>query len=421
MKKIAEKDSKETARMAIARGLAAVVRRDLHAFVVDAGMAALQQLLEDERTAVCGPAHARQPGRKAYRNGHAPGELALGGRRVAVSRPRARSVDGDEVVLPSWEHFGDEDPLTERAVEQMLVGVTTRRYNRSLEPTPASVKTRGTSKSAVSRRFVAATERQMEAWLKRDLSTLELAVIMIDGVHVEDHVLLVALGIDTAGIKHVLGVREGATENATACTALLTDIVERGVATDKAILAVLDGAKALAKAVRNVWGNRALIQRCQVHKLRNVLDHLPEASRAAAKKAIQKAYRSSNAKEAKSLLQALHRKLADEHPGAAGSLDEGLDETLTVKRFGLPEWLERTLSTTNAIENLMGSFRRLSKNVHRWKNAKMIERWMVTAVIDAGARFRKIRGYVGMKKLIAALHAHAASLNPNLDAARKAA
>jgi transposase-like protein len=229
MKKIAEKDSQETVRMAIARGLAAVVRRDLHAFVVDAGMAALQQLLEDERTAMCGPAHARQPGRKAYRNGHAPGELASGGRRVAVRRPRARTVDGDEVMLPSWQHFGDEDPLTERAVEQMLVGVTTRRYERSLEPTPASVKTRGTSKSAVSRRFVAATEQQMKAWLTRDLSPLELAVIMIDGVHVEEHVLLVAIGIDTAGVKHVLGVREGATENATACTALLTDIVELGV------------------------------------------------------------------------------------------------------------------------------------------------------------------------------------------------
>ena len=421
MKKVAEKNSEETVRMALARGLAAVVRRDLHAFVVDAGMAALQQLLEDERSAICGPAHARQPGRKAYRNGHAPGELALGGRRVSVSRPRARTVDGDEVALPSWQHFGDEDPLTERAVEQMLVGVTTRRYERSLEPTPASVKTRGTSKSAVSRRFVAATERQMDAWLKRDLSALELAALMIDGVHVEDHVLLVALGIDTVGAKHVLGVREGATENATACTALLTDIAERGLATDRAILAVLDGAKALAKAVRNVWGNRVLIQRCQVHKLRNVLDHLPEVARASTKKVIQKAYRSNNAKEAKNLLQGLPRKLADEHPGAAGSLEEGLDETLTVKRFGLPEWLERTLSTTNAIENLMGSFRRLSKNVHRWKNAKMIERWMVTAVIDAGGRFRKIRGYVGMKKLVAALDAHAATLNPKLDPAAKAA
>lgn len=323
MKKVAEKDSKETARMAIARGLAAVLRRDLHAFVVDAGMATLQQLLEDERTVVCGPAHARQLARKAYRNGHAPGELALGGRRVAVGRPRARTVDGDEVELPSWKHFGDEDTLTERAVEQMLVGVTTRRYERSLKPAPASVTTRGTSKSAVSRRFVAATERQMDAWLKRDLSALELAVIMIDGVHVEDHVMLVAIGIDTVGTKHVLGVREGASENATACTALLTDIVERGVATNTAILAVLDGAKALARAVRNVWGNRALIQRGQVHKLRNVLDHLPEAARAATKKAIQKAYRSNNAKEAKSMLQALHRKLANEHPGAAGSLEEG--------------------------------------------------------------------------------------------------
>ncbi len=421
MKRVAKKQVEESVREAAVRGLAAIIRRDLQGFVYDAGMAALQHVLEAERTEACGPAYERKRGGRAYRGGHAQGELVMGGRRVSVRRPRARTPDGEEVTLPTWGHFSAEDPLTHRAVEQMLVGVTTRRYARSLESPPAGIKVRGTSKSAVSRRFAAATERQMNEWLGRDLSQIELAALMVDGVHVADHVLLVALGIDVFGTKHVLGIREGATENATSCTELLSGLVERGMRTDTSILAVLDGAKALAKAVRNVWGNRVLIQRCQVHKLRNVLDQLPEKARPAAKRAMQQAYGARNAKRAKTLLTNVSRKLKGQHPGAAASLEEGLDETLTVMAMDLPQALERTLSTTNAIENLIGSFRRLSRNVHRWKDATMIERWMVTAVCDAAKRFRKLRGHQGMNKLVAALRAHDATLAPRVDAARRAA
>src|SRR4051812_16259559 len=179
---------------------------------------------------------------------------------MRVQSPRVRTTDGHEEVLPSWALFAREDPLNERTVEQLLLGVSTRRYARSLEPLPAGLPARGASKSAVSRRFVAATEAQMGQWLGRDLSELDLAVLMVDGVHVQDHVLLVALGVDADGQKHVLGVREGATENATACTALLTDLRERGVRTSRTTLVVLDGSKALAKAVRDVFGARALMQ-----------------------------------------------------------------------------------------------------------------------------------------------------------------
>lgn len=422
MKRIAEKqDVREGMKMALMRGLGAVVRRDLRAFVVDAGLAALAELLEDERTAVCGPRHARQKGRRAYRAGHAPGELVMGGRRLSTERPRARTITGEEVELPSWRFFSEEDPLAERALEQMLVGVSTRKYARSLEPTGPGVTTRGTSKSAVSRRFVAKTEMQMTEWLRRDLSQIQLSVLMIDGVHVDEHVLLVALGIDIEGNKHVLGVREGATENSTACTELLADLVERNVRTDYTILAVLDGSKALAKAVRMVWGKRVLIQRCQVHKLRNVTEQLPETARPSVKKAMQQAYRARNAKTAKRLLTNLLKRLRSEHPGAAGSLEEGLDETLTVMAFGLPEWLERTLSTTNAIENLIGSVRDLGHRVRRWRDGKMMVRWAVTALVEASKQFRKLRGYAGMSKLVAALRAHDAALDGTVDRDEKAA
>jgi transposase-like protein len=421
MKKVQKNEAAGEAKVALVRGLAGIVRRDLRAFVVDAGLAALEELLEAERTAVCGPRYAHDRGRRASRAGHAEGELVMGGRRVSTSRPRARTSDGREVQLPSWTHFAHEDPLTERAVEQMLVGVSTRRYQRSLEPVPDQVRTRGTSKSAVSRRFVAATETRMKEWLGRNLGEIALTVLMIDGVYIDDHVMLVALGIDIEGRKHVLGIREGATENSAACTALLSDMVQRGLRTDYTILAVLDGSKALSKAVRAVWHKRALIQRCQAHKLRNVLDQLPEKARPAVKAAMRQAYRAKNAKRAKTLLTNLLRRLRDDHPGAAGSLEEGLDETLTVMAFGLPEWLERTLCTTNAIENLMGSVRELARRVRRWRNGSMIQRWTATAVMEAEKQFRRLRGHGGMRTLVAALRAHDAALGGSVDAANVAA
>jgi transposase-like protein len=340
---------------------------------------------------------------------------------VSTGRPRARTVAGEEVELPSWRFFSQEDPLTERALEQMLVGVSTRKYGRSLEPTGPGVTTRGTSKSAVSRRFVAKTQAQMNDWLGRDLSQISLAALMIDGVHVGEHVLLIALGIDIQGNKHVLGIREGATENSTACTELLSDLVDRNLRTDYTILAVLDGAKALVKAVRSVWGKRALVQRCQVHKLRNVTEQLPEAMRRSAKKEMQQAYRARSAKTAKRLLTNLLRRLRSQHPGAAGSLEEGLDDTLTVMGFNLPESLERTLSTTNAIENLIGSVRNLGRRVRRWRDATMIVRWAATAAIEAAKHFRRLRGHAGMNKLVAALRAHDAKPGAAVDAKVQAA
>jgi putative transposase len=346
----------------------------------------------------------------ARRSGSAPGELVMGGRRVQVRRPRARTTDGHEVELPSWVAFAAEDPLHERAVEQMLVGVSTRRYARSLEPLPNDLVARGTSRSAVSRRFVAATEKQMAEWLGRDLGAIDLVVLMIDGVYIEEHVLLVALGIDVDGKKHVLGVREGAAENAASCTALITGMRERGLRTDRAVLALIDGPKALAKAIRDVYGGRALIQRCQAHKSRNVLDQLPEQIRPSVRQALRDAYGSTDAARAKRLLGNLVRRLRDEHPGAAASLEEVLDETLTVKRLGLPSKLERQLSTTNAIENLMGAVRQLTRRVKRWRGGRMILRWTVTAVADAANRFRRVTGArEGMNKLVGALEGHANS------------
>lgn len=411
----------ESAQPQLAHALGELVRRDLREFVISAGAAALSALLEAERTEVVGPRYARLPARQARRAGSAPGELVMGGRRVQVRRPRARTCDGQEVQLPTWRAFGVEDPLDERAVEQMLVGVTTRRYARSLEPLPATLPSRGASKSAVSRRFVAATERQMAEWLGRDLGAIDLGVLMIDGVVIDEHVLLVALGIDADGKKHVLGVREGATENAAASTALLADLRERGLRTDRTVLVVIDGSKALAKAVRNVFGERAIVQRCQAHKARNVLDQLPDAMKPSVRQVLRDAYAAADADRAHAVLTNLMRRLRDDHPGAAASLEEGLADTLAVKRLRLPRKLERQLSTTNSIENLMGSVRRLSDRVKRWNGGKMILRWTVAAVADAAKRFRRVTGArEGMVQLMRVLAHHDNSTAPVASKAKAA-
>ena len=402
MKDTAKRESFEEEGTSSLR-LVDVVREDLRAFVVRSGMQALGELLEEERAALCGPRYQHDRQRTSSRAGYAPGELVMGGRRVAVPRPRVRDRDGREVPLASWSAFGDEDPLDERAVRQMLLGVSTRKYKRSLEPLGPELRERGTSKSAVSRRFVEVTSKKVDEWLGRSLDGIDPIAILIDGIHVDEHVFLVVLGIDKEGQKHVLGVREGATENATCCRELLCDLRERGLATDKATLFVLDGSKALARAVRDVFAERARIQRCQVHKTRNVVDQLPESMRASVRSTMRQAYRTANADKAKQQLLNLVRRLREAHPAAASSLEEGLDEALTVKRLDLPAELERFLSTTNAIENLMGSVRGQTQRVKKWKDGRMMLRWVATALDDASTRFRRVVSAAAMRDVAVAL------------------
>ena len=303
-----------------------------------------------------------------------------------------------------------QDPLHERALEQMVLGVSSRRYARSLEPLPAGVVATGTSKSAVSQRFVYGTERKLAELMSRSLEGLALSVLMIYGVHFADHVVLAAVGIDERGDKHVLGLREGATENAAAARALLSDLVERGLDTERCLLVVIDGAKALRKAVAEVFGSRALIQRCIEHKKRNVTEALPQVMRASVRATMNQAYAMHDAAGARRLLENLARRLANPHPGAAASLREGLEETLTVMKLGLPSSLQRVLSSTNIIENLFSGVRRISHRVKRWNGGTMVLRWTAAGVLEAERKFRRITGYTAMPKLVAALRAHDASL-----------
>jgi putative transposase len=394
--------------------LAEVVRGELREFVVAQGLQALALMLEQDRETLCGPAYARGRRKGPRRAGSAQGELVMGGRRVQVRRPRARDEEG-EVELPSWRQFAAEDPLHERALEQMVIGVSTRRYARSLEEIPDEVRSRGTSRSAVSRRFKLATQEQLDGLLRRDLGGLGIVAILIDGIHIDEHVVLIAVGIDDAGTKHVLGLWEGATENSRVCTALLDDLVRRNLDPQRSTLFVIDGSQALRKAIRRVFGERALVQRCQVHKRRNVREHLPKELHVSVGKAMHDAYASTSVAAAKKRLLTLAKQLEADHPGAAASLREGLDETLTVKGMKLPPALERTLSTTNMIENLNGGVRDVIGRVKRWRGGGMILRWVGAAVIERSTSFRALRGHKGMKHLVAALRANDARLDGKVD------
>ncbi len=389
--------------------------------VMVSGFAFAREQLEAERAALCGPRYAHDVGRSAMRAGHAKSSLTLGGRRAAVNRPRVRSSDGQELALPSWRVWSARDPLEQRAVEQMLLGVSSRRYARSLDPVPEEITIHGVSKSAVSERFVVGTARKLSALMRRRLNGLKLIAVMIDGMRFADHVVLAAIGIDLSGKKHVLGLREGATENAAACKALLADLIERGLTTERSLLFVIDGAKALRKAVTDTFGARALIQRCRQHKRRNVTDALPERMRASVQSALSQAYASGDAKRARQLLENLARGLERGYPGAAASLREGLEETLTVMRLELPESLERVLSSTNLIENLFSRVRELARRVRHWQGGAMILRWCAAGVLEAERKFRKVAGYRSLAKLDAALRAHDAVLDRGVDNRKQAA
>jgi transposase-like protein len=379
-------------------------RSELFELAVRSGLKVLETMLEEDRVALCGPRYAHGVARAAARAGTVRSEVVLGGRKIAVRRPRVRA-GGQEVSLPTFCAMADVDPLNRRVVEQMLVGVTTRRYARSLEPAPATVTSRGTSKSAVSRRFVAKTTAQLAAWQTASLDALDLVGLLIDGVHIGEHCLIVALGIAADGQKHALGLWDGSTENARVCQDLLANLQGRGLRTDRSLLVILDGSKALRKAVRATFGEAALVQRCQVHKTRNILEYLGDRDRPWAQAILRRAYQASDVKTAQRLLLDLARRLEAEYPSAAESVREGLDETLTVLTLKLSPRLRRSLATTNAVESLISRTRLVKRNVKRWRGGQMMLRWMAAGILEAVKGFRRLKGYADMPTLVHALRA----------------
>ncbi len=385
--------------------LVGAAKEGLLALSVGVGLGVLAELMEEEVDEVVGPKGRHDADRVAVRHGHEAGEVTLGGRRVPVERPRVRSADGQaELPLATYAHFADRDPLTKVVLERMLAGVSTRRYRRTQEPIGATIEqaARSTSKSSVSRAFVERTRVALGELMARRLDDARLAVMMLDGIELKGRTNIVALGVTTDGVKIPLGLWEGSTENATVATALLSDLVERGLDPEQGMLFVIDGAKALRKAIRAVFGE-VPVQRCVRHKERNVLQHLPERDRPAVKRRLRSAWAEHDHERALDRLRALAGELDRTHPGAAGSLREGLEETLTLNRLGINGSLKRTLESTNPCESMIECVRRTSRNVKRWSSGEMALRWTAAGMLEAERQFRRIIGYRDLAKLAVAI------------------
>jgi transposase-like protein len=378
-------------------------REGLLALSVGLGLTVVHQLMEAEIDEVVGPKHKHNPDRTAKRHGHERGSMTLGGRRVEVSRPRMRTVDDEhELPVQSYEYFADRDPLTRAVMDRMLAGVSTRKYAQVGEPVGEDVEasSTSTSKRTVSELFIERTGTALGELMSRRLDDVRLAVMMADRTHV------VALGISTEGVKIPLGLWEGSTENATLARTLLADLVDRGLDPGQAILFVIDGGKALRKAIKDVFGEHALVHRCHRHKERNVTDLLPERDRPQILIRIRGAWSLTDHHLARERLELLASELDRTWPDAAASLREGMEDTLTLMRLGIDGQLSKTLCSTNPCESMIEIVRYTQRNVKRWQQGDMRKRWTAAGMLVAEQQFRRIIGYRDLAKLVIAIERH---------------
>ena len=390
------------------------LRMEYRALTVSAGALVVQAIMQAEVEQIAGKPYARKT--EIDRWGTETEYVIMGGQKVRVSRQRLRDKQKKEVHITSYERFQDEDRRTQAIFTRLVAGVSSRAYAKTVEEFGQGY---GISKSVISRKTVEATAEQLRSLCERDLSKLDICVLVIDGVHVGKTVHIVAMGVETSGKKHILGVRQGATENSQVCTELFEDLVQRGLQAERPMLVVIDGSKALRSAVDRFFGDRAVVQRCQVHKRRNVLQHLPDRYHAEYRRKIQSAYSMTSYEDAKSALKRTIEQLERINENAARSLEEGLDETLTVHRLQLPEILRKSFSTSNMIESAFSQGSTVMRNVKRWSNNNQIQRWVATSLLHSENKFRRIRGFKSLSVLVAALEQY--TTQKEIDTKQKAA
>src|SRR6266540_660941 len=389
--------------------LVGAAREGLLALSVGVGLGVVHELMELEVDEVVGPKGKHNPDRVAVRHGHEAGSMTLGGRRVGVSRPRMRTAAGErELPITSYEYFADRDPLTRAVMDRMLAGVSTRKFARVGEPVGEEVErsSSATSKTTTSELFVERTRTALGELMSRPLDDVRLAVMMLDGLEIAERTHVVALGITTDGVKIPLGLWEGSTENATLAKTLLADLVDRGLDPEQAILFVIDGAKALRRAIKDVFGEHALVHRCHRHKERNVTDLLPERDRDQVRARIRASWSLTDPELARQRLELLASELDRTWPDAAGSLREGLHDTLTLMRLGITGKLATTLCSTNPCESMIEIVRSTQPNVKRWQDGDMRKRWTAAGMLVAEQQFRRIIGYRDLATLVIAIERH---------------
>ncbi len=377
----------------------------------EAGLQILRAILEDEVQRRVGPPYQPEPSGAKVRWGRQPGYVIFGGQKIALERPRVRTRQGQEVALENYRRLQQDGRMQRAVAERMVCGLSTRKYHRVVESVLSGY---GIQKSSVSRHFVRATAEQLRELCERRLEGLQLVALLIDGIDFAGQVMVVALGLAEDGGKHVLGLWQGATENTAVVKALLEDLVERGLNPKRRYLFVLDGAKALRAGVERVFGEPSEVQRCQIHKIRNVIDHLPEGCRGDWRRRLSNAYAMTDYAAAKAALEKLWRQLCEINPSAARSLEEGMEETLTLHRLGVSPLLRRNLRSTNMIESCLATVRRVARNVTRWQGGDHIARWTAAGLLEAEKKFRRVKGYRELAEL-------ARKLNPGLRSEQQVA
>jgi transposase-like protein len=376
-----------------------------------AGLLIMKTLIDEEVEGLAGERNKHHDGQDALRWGSEESYVLFGGKKVPYRRPRVRERQGGEIGLERFRLFQRPALMEKVVAREVLSGVTSRKYEQAVE---GFCDGYGIRKSSVSRHWQAVSATRLREFVERRLDDLDLVAFVIDGIEFQKNLLVVALGVDSTGKKHVLGFWQGATENTEVSKSLLEDLVHRGVTTNRRYLFVLDGSKALAKAVRQVFGKEAEIQRCQVHKERNVLEQVPEENRGTVRMRLRAAWQANDYEVGKSELLRVVRYLKDLNPSAARSLEEGMEETLTIQRLEIPDSLRGSLRSTNSIESCFSMTRDLCKNVKRWRRGEMVERWVGTMLIEAQKKFRRIRGHRVMSQLLL-------SLGRSLDAKKASA
>jgi putative transposase len=393
--------------------LQALLSQEIHSFAIDLGLLVATRFLEAEVTRLCGERYQRTPDRQHTRYGHQPGYVTLAGQKASLQRPRVRQVGGGpEVELSLYETLQSPEAMPEAALKRMVRGVSTRNYEEVVDLARDSY---GVQKSSVSRAFVKATAAAVKELSSRRLDQERFLAIFLDGVEYAGETMLVALGITEKGEKKILGLRQGASENAEVCTSLLEELCQRGLDTKRPILAVLDGSKALAVAVKRVWGTKVRIQRCQIHKRRNIEAHLPQQHHDELRRLLHAAWHDTDYERARKQLLTTVKWLDRINPAAANSLREGMEETLTVVKLGLPELLRQTLATTNPIESALSVTRTVTARVTHWRDGDMRLRWCTAGLLRAEQKFRRIKGFRHLAELARALEReiHPSSLESN--------
>ena len=380
--------------------IASIIEDGLTQLSLDIGRIVVSRYLENDVKLLCGEKSNRDQERQNYRHSWQQGYCYISGQKVPIIKQRVVTKEGREVKLPTYEKTKRKAIFNNSVMKKLMHGVSCRDYDKVIEHASERL---GVSKSSVSRGFKAATRIEMEQLLNRRLDDEKWLVVFIDGKSVGGEMVIVAVGVNLEGNKRVLGFRQGSTENKSVVTSLINDLEERGLKSDEGILFVMDGSKALHSAVNSTFGERAFIQRCRVHKKRNVIDHIPKGQQPMVKQIIDSAYKETDIDKAREKLNSLAKKLEEFNPDAAGSLREGLEETLTVLKFELPRILTKSLMSTNPIESIFSTAETLMRRVKCWRGGDMRKRWVGAGMLRAESRCNRLHGYRYLGELARAM------------------